>query len=284
MPSPAQKVIATISFVGNNFKGFQYQKKGKSVQDEIEKCLRKIDLPTRVYGCSRTDSGVHARRFVIHFNDIDKKRSAKEIFKGLNSILPNEISVLKVSKTLDNFHARYSTTIKTYRYFLYTKDVVPPPIKPFLCQLNFPFDETKFEEISKLIVGRHNFFAFTTKEGRKKETIREIEEITIFERKPLISIQIKGKSFLHRMVRFLVSMMVMFSRNKIGIDFVSDALKAKVNFLPFPALEAKGLHLWDVETKHYEILDFYEEELNIPLYPFESINFNLLSKVSYKVG
>ena len=274
------RVILLLSYSGTFFKGFQYQKRGRSVQGEIEKAIEKINFKGRIYGCSRTDGGVHSRNYISHFKDTLLKRSAQEIFKGLNANLPDDIRVYSVAKTSDDFHARYSTLKKTYRYFLYLSDSVPPPIEPYLSKFRNKLDISRMKDLPELIVGKHSFKVFTTKEGREAGVEREVDSFAIYERLPLLVFEIEGKSFLHRMVRFIVSMIINYSAGKIDIDFVKDALRGNLDYLPFPAVEAKGLHLWDVKIEDFTREDEYAEFPQIPLYPFESLKLNLIKKAT----
>lgn len=271
--SSSQKLLLYLSFTGTDFSGFQYQKKGKTVQKEIENALKKIDFEPKIVGCSRTDGGVHARNYLAHTLYKDPNRSLNKILKGLNSNLPKDILIKSVAKVSEDYHARFSASSKTYRYFIFLGENIPPPVEPFATSYFANLETEKIKEILPLFVGKKDFKAFTTSEGRKINTQKEILSASILEKKPLICIEIKGKSFLHRMARFLVSALVSYGRGKVDKNFLEIALEGKVDFLPFPAMPAKGLHLWDVEMKEVEIFEKYDNSCPLPLWPFESIDF-----------
>lgn len=275
-----KKVFLNLSFAGTNFRGFQYQNKGRTVQREIENALKKIDFQPKIIGCSRTDGGVHARNFIAHFIDKNPQRKIKDIVNGLNSNLPQDILVKSAGRVDENFHARFSTTSKTYRYFIFLGNSIPPPVEPFAVKHYFDFNIRKAAEALPLFVGRKNFWAFTTSEGRKVNTEREISSISLLFQNPLLCFDIEGKSFLHRMVRFIVGAIVAYSREKIDTDFLKASLEGNVDFLPFPAMAAKGLHLWDLQTEEYEIFEKYEDICPLPLWPFENIKFDEVYRVS----
>lgn len=268
-----QKLLLHLSFTGTNFRGFQYQKKGKTVQKEIENALKKINFEPKIVGCSRTDGGVHSRNFFAHTIYKDPDRGLKEILKGLNSNLSEDILIKSVARVSEDYHARFSASSKIYRYFLFLGDNIPPPVEPFVTKFFVNLDIEKMGEILFLFIGKKDFRAFTTSEGRKISTLKEILSVSIFEKKPLICIEIKGKSFLHRMVRFLVSALVSYGRGKVDKNFLAIALEGKVDFLPFPAMPAKGLHLWDVEIDKGMLIEKYDNSCPLPLWPFESIDF-----------
>ncbi len=262
-----------MSFTGTDFRGFQYQNKGRTVQKEIETALKKIDFYPTIWGCSRTDGGVHARNFVIHTLDKNPQRKLMDVVKGLNSALPEDILIKKAERVDGNFHARFSTVSKTYRYFIYIGNSVPPPAEPFCTKFFLNFDFEKVKEAASLFVGTKNFSAFTTSEGRKNGIEREITSISLLYKNPLLCIEVRGKSFLHRMVRFIVGSLLAYGRGKIEIGFLRMALEGKVDYLPFPAMAAKGLHLWDLKIENVEVFEKYEECCPLPLWPFENIKF-----------
>ncbi|MCX7830735.1 MAG: tRNA pseudouridine(38-40) synthase TruA [Acidobacteria bacterium] len=272
--SKEKKILLHLSFTGTNFRGFQYQNRGRTVQRDLENALKKIDFVPKVVGCSRTDGGVHARDYIAHTLDKHPERTLKEIVKGLNSNLAPDILIKSATRVNENFHARFSTISKTYRYFIYLGDSVSPPVEPFITKHPQKIDLELIKQAIPSFLGRRDFRVFTTSEGRKAGTHREIASFSIFYKNPIVCFEIKGKSFLHRMVRFIIGSVVAFGRNKIDKNFLDSALNGKVDFLPFPVMAAKGLHLWDLETEHFDILDKYESSSPLPLWPFETIEFD----------
>ncbi len=126
------RIKIDLSFVGTGFNGFQLQKNGRTVQGELESALDEIGFPPKTVCCSRTDGGVHARRYTAHCADHEPGRKCSEILKGLNRNLPETILANAVSRAAPGFHARYSSLEKTYRYFIYVGDAAPPPVAPSL--------------------------------------------------------------------------------------------------------------------------------------------------------
>jgi tRNA pseudouridine38-40 synthase len=267
------RIKLDISFTGTNFRGFQLQSKGATVQGEVENAIEKIGFSPRLTGCSRTDGGVHARVFSAHFADTNPKRSCREILKGINGGLPDDILITSVSRIDGDFHARYSSIEKSYRYFLYLGDAAPPPVSPFITEVFPQISMEKMAEALPLFLHERDFRAFTTSEGRKSKTIREIKSLSILACEPVICLEITGRSFLHRMVRFIAGALVAYSRDKISKDFLESALSGKEDFLPFPALAAKGLHLWDVKYGEIKVREHHENLCPLKLWPFESVKF-----------
>ena len=105
---------ATISYDGRLFAGFQRQPSERSVQEELEKTLQKLNsgTPVKVHGAGRTDSGVHAYGQVVHF-DLPQARDVEKLRFGLDTQSPEDIDVVDVELVSDDFHSRYNKHSKT---------------------------------------------------------------------------------------------------------------------------------------------------------------------------
>ena len=109
-----------VEYVGTNFRGWQVQKKGKTIQgliqDKISKLLKeKITL----FGSGRTDTGVHAIEQSAHFDCKKKIIKDDKFLKSINYFLNKEgVTILKMRKRNNNFHARFSAKMRIYRYII----------------------------------------------------------------------------------------------------------------------------------------------------------------------
>ena len=112
--------LIKVEYEGTNFVGWQSQKNGKSIQDEIEKVLKKIlKTKIRVTGAGRTDKGVHAFSQYASFKVKRKIENKKVFLESANYFLKNKlISILDVRKKSNNFHARHSAKLRTYEYLI----------------------------------------------------------------------------------------------------------------------------------------------------------------------
>ena len=112
--------LIKIEYEGTNFIGWQSQKNGKSIQDNVEKALRKVlGTKIRITGAGRTDKGVHAYSQTANFK-LKKKISNKKVFlNSVNFFLKKKlISILDLKKQKDDFHARFSAKLRTYEYII----------------------------------------------------------------------------------------------------------------------------------------------------------------------
>ena len=113
------RYFAQVEYEGTHYHGFQSQRNTKkTVQYHLEEALGKVGNEKIGIVCSgRTDTGVHALNQVIHF-DTKSKRSSDSWVKGGNRYLPSDITIKKVLKVNDSFHARFSATSRTYVYLI----------------------------------------------------------------------------------------------------------------------------------------------------------------------
>lgn len=117
------KVKCTVSYDGTHFKGYQVQPGQRTVQTEIESALARMhkqDELVPIVASGRTDSGVHAKGQVIHFETPLSIPMERWSF-ALNSLLPDDIRVLKAEEVDDSFHARFGVVSKEYRYKVSTE-------------------------------------------------------------------------------------------------------------------------------------------------------------------
>ena len=122
---------ALISYDGHEFAGFQRQPHARSVQEEIEKTLTRINKgqPIVIHGAGRTDSGVHALGQVIHF-DLPSARDEEKLRFALDTQTPEDIAVISVEEVTEEFHARYKPHRKTYGYWSAKKSDDAPLCEP----------------------------------------------------------------------------------------------------------------------------------------------------------
>ena len=148
-----------IEYDGTNFVGWQSQKNGDSVQDNIEKVLKKIlKEKIRISGAGRTDKGVHADMHVTNFF-ADKDYPLQAIMSALNFYLPSDIRVLDVCLENKSFNARYSAVSRTYIYS-FTNHSIPFCFHDFITFFNYSFDFKNLNSLLTKCIGLHDFVNF----------------------------------------------------------------------------------------------------------------------------
>lgn len=204
------KLLLEIEYYGANYHGWQVQPGCETVQKSIQDAVQRIfGKRYDVTGCSRTDSGVHARQFFCTVDGMDElKLPCERIPYSLSSVLPQDISVINCKIVDDDFHARYSCKGKEYEYLITDSHFRDP----FLCgrawQLCRPLDTEAMERAAKGIVGRHDFSSFCASGASTTDNIRTVEFCRVERRADCVCINIKADGFLYNMVRIIVGTLV----------------------------------------------------------------------------
>ena len=171
---------ATISYDGRLFAGFQRQPSERSVQEELEKTLQKLNsgTPVKVHGAGRTDSGVHAYGQVVHF-DLPQARDVEKLRFGLDTQSPEDIDVVDVELVSDDFHSRYNKHSKTYEFLVDAGRPKNPMMRHYATHYPYPLDLALMQEAIKVLVGTHDFTGFTASGTSVENKVRTITRATV---------------------------------------------------------------------------------------------------------
>ncbi len=235
-----------IAYNGAEYHGFQRQDNAVTVQAVVEGCIGKLLKipPPVIYGCSRTDTGVHARRFCFNVH-IDSSIPCEGFMKGMNTLLPPDIAVLSCEDAPEDFHARYCTKGKEYVYLIANT----PQRDVFLQKLayHYPYglDIDKMNAAAGLLVGEHDFAAFCRAEGKARggSTVREIYGFHAEKNGTNIELRISGSGFLYNMVRICAGTLIYVSEGRLGLEDVRRALDTGDRNYAGKTLPPEGLYL-----------------------------------------
>jgi len=241
-----KNVKLIIEYDGTNFQGWQSQKRGRTVQQEIEKALRTIlKKDVKIYGSGRTDAGVHALGQTANFKE-DFTIPVERIPYALNSILPEDISIRSAQEVPDHFHARYSATGKKYIYKIYRAPFRSALFRNYAYFIPEPLDIEKMRKASEYFIGEHDFAGFMASKSGVFDTVREIYELKIHASGDWITIEIKGNGFLYNMVRIIVGTLVEVGKNKIPVDHIPQIIRSGERKKAGPTAPPQGLYLAEV--------------------------------------
>ncbi|WPC22346.1 tRNA pseudouridine(38-40) synthase TruA [Pediococcus inopinatus] len=238
----------TIAYDGTNFAGFQKQPKQRTVEEILERAVNKIAKKPakliKVYGSGRTDAGVHALGQVVHF-DIPFSLSDNAMLHALNSILPLDIEVLEAQQVTSEFHARYGTQGKRYRYRLALGEFVDPFKRNYTAHWKFPLDLQAIQTALPDLIGEHDFSSFCAAGGHTKTNIREIYEATAVYDKAQneIVFEFYGSGFLYNMVRIMVAVLIEIGSGKRPEHDIIRLLEVKNRDQARVTAPASGLYL-----------------------------------------
>lgn len=244
----------TVSYDGTDYCGWQVQKNGKSVQSVIEDAVFLLTKQkVRVTGSGRTDAGVHAVGQVASFCVENCSVPPENFSKALNTLLPNDIKIIKSQRAGDNFNARKSAKKKTYRYSVYKSDIALPLFERYYARIDqkVKLDFEKMESAANLLSGRHDFKCFNASDGGAKSTVRTIYNIDIRQTErdgvSVIDFYVCGNGFLYNMVRTLVGTLIKAGEGKMGKEEIIKMLNGGDRSLCGKTMAAKGLTLYSVE-------------------------------------
>ena len=247
-----RRIRTIIAYDGTDYVGWQTQPNGVAVQEVIEKAILEVTgEQTALQGSGRTDSGVHARAQVAHF-DTGARMAADKFAIALNTHLPADIRVLYSEEVSPDFHARFSAKEKQYRYFVQTGPHADVFARKYTLHAYMPLDLDLMNEAAALVVGTHDFSAFMST-GREVETAVRTLSLSRWEKQGKFLIYIvQGNGFLYNMVRILVGTMVGMGNCRIPKDSMEKALISLSRKDAGPTAPPHGLVLWRVKYPDFD--------------------------------
>lgn len=245
---PTRNLRLTIAYDGTDFVGWQVQRTGRTVQGSIQDALERMHgAAVTIYAAGRTDSGVHADGQVITFRtDIDSI-AADSFHIALNSYLPKDIRALDSAEVPDSFHARYSATRRTYRYYYATSEVLHPRGRSYAVRLRHRPDVRRLNALCVPLIGTHDFTTFTLPRETGRTKVRTVFSASFFPLDGQLVFHISANGFLWRMVRSIVGTIVELGRHGAGPEEMVRRLAARDRREAGPSAPSAGLVLHCVE-------------------------------------
>lgn len=244
------RIKCTISYDGTMFAGYQVQPDKRTVQSELETALARMHKGqgVKVTASGRTDAGVHAKGQVIHF-DTPYTVPVKNWQRGLNSLLPDDIAVVKAEVVEDIFHARFDATAKEYRYFVSRSTQKDPFRKNYMYNFPFPLDLELIKQAIPHLLGTHDFTSFCSAKTEVVDKVRTIHEIELYEEGDVLVFRFRGNGFLYNMIRILMGTLLEIGNGKLISSMVPEILQSKDRSAAGRTVPGQGLYLWEVEYK-----------------------------------
>jgi tRNA pseudouridine38-40 synthase len=242
----------TVAYDGAGFVGWQRQASGTSIQGLIEAALTAIDgRAVDVAAAGRTDAGVHALGQVVSFT-LQRAIDADTILRALNAHLPESIRVRAAQEAPPDFHARFSSARKTYRYRIWNGGVVDPFERGRVWQVPAPMlDVAAMARAAACFEGQHDFAAFQAVGGQAQTTVRTMTvarvDVEPRDRDALVTFTITGDGFLRHMVRIMAGTLVDVGRGRRDAASAVEALVRRARSSAGRTAPAEGLFLVGVE-------------------------------------
>ncbi len=234
---------ASISYDGRNFEGFQKQPKGRTIQGDIEKTLKKNSKSDiKILYAGRTDSNVHAIHNEIAF-PLPINMNSDQVQKMLNSSLKKDIRINSVIECNKDFHPRFDAKKRTYLYVIYNDVILPPFYRGLVTHIYKKIDIKKLNFYLAKFEGHHDFKAYTTTK-EKRDSRRTIYSSFAVKKDKFIYINISGKSFLYRQIRNIVGAALHLSwQESLNTEAIEKSFEKKKRIFSFNVAKPDGLYL-----------------------------------------
>jgi tRNA pseudouridine38-40 synthase len=236
-----------VEYDGSELHGWQRQHNAPTVQQHIEEALAKLlTHEVQIVGASRTDTGVHARGQIASFRT-ERPISVTGVRRGLNTMLPDSISIRDAAEVPDDFHPRFSATGKHYRYTILARRERSPRWRHYAWHHPEPLAVHLMHDAARMLVGEHDFSAFRAAGCSARSTVRRIDSITLTRLHPhLLELDIRGNAFLRQMVRIIVGTLTEVGTGRLTVGQVGEILASRERVNAGITAPPEGLELVEV--------------------------------------
>ena len=221
-------LLAKIEYKGTNYHGWQHQPNTITIEGTIKKILAIIfQCDVKIRASSRTDAGVHAKCQLVNIY-IPSKISIYQLQNSLNSLLPNDISIIDLIPVPDDYRIQNENYGKQYIYRVNNSKTPSAMNWDFSWWIRSDLNLQHMKLAAADFIGTHDFAAYQGKGCVQKVTQKEIFDIKILCQKignhKELEFIISGSSFLRNMIRIMVGTLVQIGRGKLDIDVVKNTL------------------------------------------------------------
>lgn len=204
-----RNVKLVVSYEGKGYAGWQVQDGEPTIQAALEEALAKITGHTvKLKGSGRTDAGVHAEGQVANFFT-ESQAPLKAFVRGVNSLIPDDISVISAQDVPPGFDSRRSALFKVYRYSIVNTQAPPASLVKRCWWVSGRLDVALMDRAASLFAGRHDFGAFRSSGCDSVHAVRFLNSVRVTKRLGgIIEIEAVGKGFMRNMVRIIAGTLV----------------------------------------------------------------------------
>jgi len=233
-----------LEYDGTDFHGWQRQPGIRTVQGTLEHALATVlRHPADVWGCARTDAGVHARGYVANFHT-DSDVGVERLKSGLNGCLPEDVVVVSAIDAPTDFHARFSARARRYTYRITTTPTALE--RRFSYHVHHPLDVARMREAGAHLVGEHDFTSFTAQanEANPVCALRVVDVVDAPDGcEGRIDVTVESNRFLFHMVRVIAGTLMEVGRGRMEPERMDAILRKRDRRAAGPTAAARGLML-----------------------------------------
>jgi len=224
----SRRIAISVEYDGSGYRGWQAQKHDPQVvQTEVEKALSKIADESVAVTCSgRTDSGVHACSQVCHF-DTTAIRDPYNWVMGVNTQLPNDISLSWAQQVDPEFHARFGALSRQYVYLIQVSSFRSALMRNSLTFTHKNLDPQLMADAGQCLVGTHDFNAYRSAQCQAKTSVRTLSRLSVHYHDGLIAVHVEANGFLQNMVRNIVGVLSAIGAQEEPVSWAKQVLDSK---------------------------------------------------------
>lgn len=256
MTQITQKIALIVEYDGSAFYGWQMQKKPAvaTVQEAVEQALSKIaNMPIQTFCAGRTDAGVHASAQVVHFSS-PVVRAMRAWREGVNTHLPDSVVVRWAGEVDEDFHARFSAQMRTYRYVIFNQAVRSPILDKKVTVIRKPLDVDKMHQAAQYLLGEQDFSAYRAAGCQSRTPFRYMQAITVYRQGAFIVTELTANAFLLHMVRNIMGVLIAIGEGVHAPIWAKQVLESKDRNQADVTAKPYGLYLVGVEyPEHYAL-------------------------------
>jgi tRNA pseudouridine38-40 synthase len=249
-----------MAYDGSNYHGWQRQPNAHTVQAELESGLCKLlrQSPVITTGCGRTDAGVHASDFYLHFECEREIADPIDLMFKLNNCLPKDLAIYGIWRVADRAHARFDAIERSYAYHVHTRR--EPFVRLYSAFYPYQLDIGAMNEAAQLLLGQKDFAVFSKAGGGQKTTICDVRRAEWIQDGVHLTFHITANRFLRNMVRAVVGTLFDVGKGKLTVEEFSNLLLESERALAGDSVFANGLTLTEVKYPS-EMMDTF-----VPMY------------------
>lgn len=232
-----------IAYDGSAYHGWQTQLNALTVQELLEDRLsRLLQEKVETVGCGRTDTGVHAEQFFLHFDLLQAIPEARDLLHQLNRVLPEDIVGRSFQQVHDTAHARFDARERSYRYrVIHRKD---PFYRHYYCHLPFIPDYDRMNSAARLLLGKQDFSCFSK---AHTQTLTNVCTVTSAAwqsaQEGVFEFEIRADRFLRNMVRAIVGTLLAIGQDRMSEQALSELIASGSRLDAGKSMPAHGLSL-----------------------------------------
>ena len=243
-----------VEYDGSAFHGLQYQPALRTVAGALEDALTRLfHEPVKIAAAGRTDAGVHATGQVVSFTS-ERAFPIERLVLAINGNVPFDVVVRDAAVVRDGFSARFEARERIYEYLVQSRGFPSALWRRRAWHVPRAIDDQRFLAAAEPLVGTHDFISFCGDPPASGGTTRDLHAIELTRRGDLLRVTLRGKGFLHHMVRVVVGTLVECATGYRDVDFAGLALEARRRSAAGATAPAHGLYLAGVR---YDDFDSY---------------------------